>query len=865
MASRGSRLRLAVSVLILCAGWNPAFAQTIHYVDNDAPPGGDGLSWGTALQTVQAGLDAASAGDEVWVAANTYVERITLRSGVELYGGFDGTELFRSQRDVAAHETIIDGYRGIVVTAPSGATPTTRIDGFTIRNGEAYASDGAGVRCYNSSPTINNNIIRDGGAGDHGGGIYCHSSSAVITRNVFINNGGSDFGGAIYCTQSSPLIAGNTMRSNRSGDHGAGICCVSGSSPLIMGNLILGNVATGVGGGIYCHQSSPNIVSNVIAGNQSASNGGGIYCSESTPILVNNTITRNEAFDDGGGIYCNAASPLIVNTIIAFNSSGVFNEGSGTPTLRNNCIYANSAYVVSGLADPIGIDGNFATDPMIAGAAFGSLHIQPDSPCVNAGDNDVIQGGWVDGDGQPRIQDEVVDVGADESDGTVWTDTPSHIVRVSTSGDDASDGSCWERAKRTVQDGIDAAGAVSVEGGEVWVAAGVYMERITLQGYAYVYGGFAGTETSLDDRDPLANETIIDGHNGRVVSAVDLGLQPCTIDGFTLRNGEAYASNGAGVYCYRSAPRVSNNVITRNGAGDDGGGIYAHDSSPVIVHNTITRNGADNNGCGISCRGGAPTICSNIITGNSVNDRGAGIYLFRSEATICNNVIVGNRCGGQGGGVYCEDCHPLMVGNTIMSNTANAGAGLYLRDASPVVANTIIAFNSSGIYHDGAGTALMRSACVFGNASYDHYGMDDPTGSEGNISSDPIVLRLPYIGADNVWATDDDNYGDVRLMWESPCIDAGSNQEVPPDAVDLDVDGDIMERLPLDVAGTTRFVDDPDTADTGTPDLPDYPVIVDMGAYEYDPFGDYDEDGAVNEWHCRAFWRVSARFHLAAR
>ena len=154
MALRRPRLCFAVTALSVLAGGPPAFAQTVHYVNNSAPPGGDGLSWATARQTVQAGLEAASAGDEVWVAEDTYVERITLKNGVALYGGFVGTESALDQWDWTHNETILDGNRGIVVTSPAAATSATRIDGFTIRNGDAYAGNGGGIKCYNSSPTI---------------------------------------------------------------------------------------------------------------------------------------------------------------------------------------------------------------------------------------------------------------------------------------------------------------------------------------------------------------------------------------------------------------------------------------------------------------------------------------------------------------------------------------------------------------------------------------------------------------------------------------------------------------------------------------------------------------------------------------
>ena len=105
----------------------------------DSPNNGPGNDWEHAYLTVTAGLNAAVSGDEVWVAGNSahpYVERITLTLGMALYGGFAGMETERDQRNWQTNVTILDGNReGTVVTSPNGAAASTRIDGFTVRNG----------------------------------------------------------------------------------------------------------------------------------------------------------------------------------------------------------------------------------------------------------------------------------------------------------------------------------------------------------------------------------------------------------------------------------------------------------------------------------------------------------------------------------------------------------------------------------------------------------------------------------------------------------------------------------------------------------------------------------------------------------
>ncbi len=112
----------------------------------------------------------------------------------------------------------------------------------------------------------------------------------------------------------------------------------------------------------------------------------------------------------------------------------------------------------------------------------------------------------------------------------------------------------------------------------------------------------------------------------------------------------------------------------------------------------------------------------------------------------------------------------------------------------------------------------------------------------GNISEDP--LWIDPAGPDGIVGTADDDY---RLGSPSPCIDAGDNASVPSDDFDLDGDSDVTEPIPLDANRDPRFIDDPDTEDTGQGS----PPLVDMGAYELQLIptacdGDANADGTVD-------------------
>ena len=159
-------------------------------------------------------------------------------------------------------------------------------------------------------------------------------------------------------------------------------------------------------------------------------------------------------------------------------------------------MYGNGGYDYSGLADPTGTDGNLRVDPKLANQPFGNLHIQPDSPCVDAGDDTLLQPDWVDMDGQPRKQGSHVDIGADESDGTAWPSGPNVILRSARLGTTPTTAPPGRWPKGPSRPALTLPRRV---GGSLG-GRGNLPERITLRDYVHLYGGFAGTETDRSAR-----------------------------------------------------------------------------------------------------------------------------------------------------------------------------------------------------------------------------------------------------------------------------------------------------------------------------------------------------------------------------
>ena len=133
---------------------------------------------------------------------------------------------------------------------------------------------------------------------------------------------------------------------------------------------------------------------------------------------------------------------------------------------------------------------------------------------------------------------------------------PAAVFFVSTNGSDTLTGTSWADAKLTVSAAIEAA-----EGGdEIWVARGSYAGHLTLKPDLALYGGFAGTETSRDQRNWTNHLSVLWGVSNRAVVTVTGGGPATRLDGFTIGGG--IGIHGGGVRVIGAAP-----VTTRTSIG----------------------------------------------------------------------------------------------------------------------------------------------------------------------------------------------------------------------------------------------------------------------------------------------------------
>jgi parallel beta-helix repeat protein len=281
------------------------------------------------------------------------------------------------------------------------------------------ALEGGGIQCSWASPQIIGNEIFENETENDGAGIRCWDcleTSRIQGNNIFDNRSTSGSGGGIQSYSSETIILDNTILGNEAAS-GAGIHCHHGDDPLLAGNVIQFNQATGGGGGIHCKFYDGVFVNNVIASN-TADSGGGLFCEYSYPVITNSTVYNNSAIEGGGGLYCLGHSVVNVwNSLLWENGAPEGKEAwVGDSTLRvvfcdleggQSSVYADPySYIEWG-------EGMIDADPLFADASEMDFHLRFTSPCRDGGDNLYVLD-FFDFEGDPRIAQGTVDMGADE-------------------------------------------------------------------------------------------------------------------------------------------------------------------------------------------------------------------------------------------------------------------------------------------------------------------------------------------------------------------------------------------------------------------------------------------------------------------
>lgn len=775
-------------------------STTVIHVAWDAEGDGSGSDWENGCRSLTAGLTFSATGDEIWVKAGRYIESITMTAGVDIYGGFKGTESFLEERNWISNETIIDatGLNQSVVLGADNAI----LDGFTITGGNGV--DGGGVKCWITSPTLLNLIIIGNAASHHGGGVYCQK-------------------------ESYPLLINCTIKDNTASWRGGGVRSQYGAAPEMHNCVVLGNVAFDTGGGIDCDRSSPILKHCSIIGNKAYNGCGGLRSySESFPVLTNCIL-----WNTGEEITTYLTdSPLITYSCIQGGWGG---EGN---------IDANPMFMSMEQGDVRLQDGSPCID---RGVVTGSLIKDIEGNSRPGSDGKVDMGAYESADqcepGSPDYNPQVLRVSADAPTGgdglsweTAFTNISAALAICGTSDE------IWVSQGR-YDETVAMEPAVALYGG-FSATESLRTERDRLSHETVIDAKGLNTHAVIGAITATLDGFTITGGNAKDGGGIYCLSSPC-LQNLIVERNEA-SRYGGGMYCIASSPRISDSTFANNVAFNDAGGIFVdHNSSPLLTTCSILQNSgprggglacrysatptlekcliANNeatldygsvggggvriwdayavlNGCtiegnksaenggGIYCTSsGTVMISSCTIKNNSADRAGGGVYFYGgSSATIARSTIIGNSAGWSGGGVWLStDCQSDLANCEIVGNNigTGSGGGIACWGAEATVSNCTITGNPGyGIWCTSGGSAVGKNCILWnpgpetsGSVSLTYSCVENGYSGTGNISSTPGFI-LPWNGSD----------ADVHLLSTSPCIDSGGSIT---DVTD-DIDGD---------------------------------------------------------------------------
>jgi len=327
--------------------------------------------------TIQAGINGASNGDTVLVAAGTYVENINY-SGKNIVVG----SLYLTTQDTSyISTTFIDGDNsGSIVVFENFEDSTAVLNGFTFQDIFFDSGDEPQtiININESSPKIVNNRFDNFYLfqGVESAVIYCENSNSLIMNNEFTNGSlgnGYVLGGFILSKNSNLTIKNNQIENGYVGFAEPSGYIVSVNSENIIESNIIINPSMGycvICAAIAILDGSDCIIRNNLIIQAHGDGYGAVVASESQYVSHNNTFVSNSVG------YANLSSDGIVSNDIIYGSSNtVYLDESSTIQVSYSDI--EGGWEGEGIID---------TDPLFVAPDSGDFHLQATSPCINAGD-----------------------------------------------------------------------------------------------------------------------------------------------------------------------------------------------------------------------------------------------------------------------------------------------------------------------------------------------------------------------------------------------------------------------------------------------------------------------------------------------
>lgn len=766
------------SIMFICASVSVMAQSKIYYVSPNG--GGDGSSWDNATTLSDALNNKAQAGDQIWVQGfdtitkdNVYfvpedhkATGFTLKSGVQLYGGFAGTETSVNDRETLGkpyqmkYRSVLSGDENIKDTVDNTnlifPANGTRSDNAThVLSVDMAPSSGSNNNTY---PTVINGFTITGGHADgtdeKGGGIYISGDNSNdggnfrIERCFLFNN---------YATQGGAVYVDAAVKNVNNGESLINQCVVYNNAASERSAVV------NEGGGIYL-AGEATVVNSSIFNNKN----GGLRISSGSKV-VNSTIARNT----GAGVDMTATpsgtDPNVYNSIIwgntflsvenqpvfknsAFHEVTVTDAGAGTDNNGNVYVAKENRDAAAGpMFDAPSVKTSYDRDFDWRQNAYPlwSWNVLEGSVMIDKGNGsyyDTQTYGSEDMAGNTRVSVSggAIDIGAYE-----YQYLPASRIRyVKPTATGTGDGSSWDNASADLQKMIDelADNNSQNQTGEVWVAAGTYTPQSQLisgTGYSAsfrmrdgisVYGGFAGTEASKIEREKAStmpwdfkNETILEAayYNGDLtwtnnkwtltsdsrhvvwfapMSGQSAFTNVTTLDGVTIQGG--YAQGGTGLDDFKT---------------DRGGGVYMDGANAYLSNCIVKENYATGNGGGVYLKNGR--VQTSLIYNNNADADGGAVYV--ENRGLVHRSMLANNSALNGAGVYLHngaeatgsdsDDHPeyLILSTCVVSNNTVRGNGAVYCDKGGVLMQNTITNNNCVTATDATDTNASQTGGIY--------------------------------------------------------------------------------------------------------------------------------------------------------
>lgn len=311
------------------------------------------------------------------------------------------------------------------------------------------------------------------------------------------------------------------------------------------------------------------------------------------------------------------------------------------------------------------------------------------------------------------------------------------------------DGSSWSSAAGNLAQEMYAA----IDGDQIWIAEGMYKPTsdgdrtvsFLLRTGVSVYGGFAGNETNVNERNIDNHQTILSGdlagdddyyddavtdleENSLHVVKSPLGTTNALLDGVTIQGGNANSysphDRGGGITLEPSAIMLNKLQIIENHALANGAGMFHGQGSSAVMSNvSFNSNIAGQSGGGMFTAQGSLPDFNNVTFGFNEARSGGGLYIDGVSPTMQQMTFLSNKATLFGGGMYNrKQAGPIMIQASFEKNHASNGGAMYNIDgASPDI--TLAKFkentadNGGGIYSYNEAAPIISTSQFIANSA----------------------------------------------------------------------------------------------------------------------------------------------------